>query len=63
MPEQLPTPEEVLGSLFDDNPRLSMADGAVVTNELVERQATAPGGTTTPIVDSVLALRRVVTVE
>ena len=59
----LPTPEEVLASLFDDNPRLSLADWAVVTNELVERQATAPGGTTTPIVDSVLALRRVVTVE
>ena len=60
---QLPTPEEVLASLFDDNPRLSLADWVVVTKELVERQATAPDGTIGPIVDGVLALRRVVTAE
>ena len=61
--EQFPTPNEVLASLFDDNPRLSLADWVVVTKELVERQATAPDGTIGPIVDGVLALRRVVTAE
>jgi SAM-dependent methyltransferase len=56
--EKLPSPDEVLASLFHDNPRLSLADWTVLTKDSVEREATAPDGTTGPIVDSVLTLRR-----
>ena len=56
--EKLPSPDEVLASLFDHNPRLSRVEWAVLTKELVERGATAPDGTVGPIVDSVVKLRR-----
>lgn len=56
---ELPSPQEVLAMLFDDNPRLSREGWTVETCELVERQGAAPDGTPTALVDSVLRLRRV----
>jgi len=55
---ELPTPDDVLASLFVDNPRLDRADWTVVTNALVERQVTLPNGSTGTIEDAVLTLRR-----
>lgn len=57
-PKDLPTPDEVLAALFDDNPRLSLDDWTVVTKALVERATVAPDGTPGTIDDSVLTLRR-----
>lgn len=54
----LPTPDEVFAILFDHNPRLEVADWAVITSALVERPVTAPDGTAQTISDSVLTLRR-----
>lgn len=54
----LPTPDETLATLFDDNPRLTLADWTIVTNALVKRPAAHahhPGDT---IVDGILTLRR-----
>lgn len=53
-----PTPDEVLAMLFTDNPSLDAADWTVVTSALIERSGQRPGGTTHPITDSVLMLRR-----
>ncbi|CAN5161517.1 class I SAM-dependent methyltransferase [soil metagenome] len=55
---ELPTPDEVLAALFDDNPRLHRADWTVITKALVERTATAPDGSVGAIDDAVLSLRR-----
>lgn len=55
---ELPTPEDVMAILFDDNPRLHRADWTVITKALVERTATAPDGSEGTIDDAVLSLRR-----
>lgn len=62
-PVEMPTPDDVMSSLFADNPRLSRDDWTVLTSALVERPTTAPDGTTGSIVDSVLTLRRAATAE
>ncbi|MBG6056074.1 SAM-dependent methyltransferase [Salinibacterium sp. CAN_S4] len=56
--EELPTADEVLDSLFVDNPRLTLADWTVLTKALVARPVTAPDGSTGSIDDTVLTLRR-----
>ncbi|MGV8896331.1 MAG: class I SAM-dependent methyltransferase [Rhodoglobus sp.] len=56
--EELPTPDEVLAVLFDDNPRLSLSDWTVLTNGLIERPTVATDGSASTMVDSVLKLRR-----
>jgi SAM-dependent methyltransferase len=53
----LPTPETVYASLFDNNPRLDRADWTVVTSALIERTVTIADGTTETLDDSVLTLR------
>jgi SAM-dependent methyltransferase len=55
---ELPTPDDVLVTLFDDNPRLSRADWTVLTKALVDRPITAPDGSASTMTDSVLTLRR-----
>lgn len=54
----LPTPDEVRASLFGDGTPLHADEWETVTSALVERIATAPDGSTGPIVDAVLTLRR-----
>lgn len=54
----LPTPDEVRASLFGDGTPLRADEWEVITSALVERIATAPDGSTGPIVDAVLTLRR-----
>ena len=54
----LPTAEDVLTALFYDNESLDRADWTVLTQGLVERPITAPDGSESTIVDSVLKLRR-----
>ncbi len=56
---ELPSPDDVMATLFDDNPRLTRDDWTVLTNALVERPTVAADGTAGAIVDSVLTLRRV----
>jgi SAM-dependent methyltransferase len=56
--EELPTPAEVLASLFDANPELTLADWTVLTSALVGRQTGRPDGSTESVDDSVLMLRR-----
>ena len=55
---ELPTPQQVLDSLFVPGEGLRESDWDVVTAALVERVATAPDGSTGPITDSVITLRR-----
>ncbi|MDQ2698879.1 MAG: class I SAM-dependent methyltransferase [Actinomycetota bacterium] len=54
----LPTPEQVLASLFGPGSTLVRADWSVVTAGLVERVATAPDGSQGSIEDCVVTLRR-----
>lgn len=56
--QELPTADEVLTSLFADNPGLDASEWTVLTKELAERPATFPDGTVGTIQDSVLRLRR-----
>lgn len=56
--ENLPTPDDVLATLFDGNPRLDRTEWTVLTKALIARTATAPDGSTGPIDDSVVKLRR-----
>ena len=55
---ELPTPEEVRAQLFEAGVGLDESEWTVVTSALVPRLATAPDGSTAPIDDSVLMLRR-----
>ncbi|WP_241981960.1 class I SAM-dependent methyltransferase [Cryobacterium ruanii] len=54
----LPTAEDVLTALFHDSERLDRADWTVLTKGPVERPITAPDGSASSSVDSVLKLRR-----
>ena len=56
--EELPTPDDVLATLFDDNPRLALHDWTIVTNALVERPTVAADGSAGTAVDGILTLRR-----
>lgn len=55
----LPTPDTVLATLFDNNPQLDIDEWTVLTKALIERTAVAPDGTSRAIDDSVLKLQRV----
>lgn len=55
---ELPTPDDVMATLFDDHPGLSRADWTVLTSALVERPKISADGRVDTIVDSVLKLRR-----
>ena len=54
----LPTPDDMLATLFDEASPLRAEDWDVLTSALVERTALGPDGTSGPITDSVLKLRR-----
>ncbi|KAA9106508.1 class I SAM-dependent methyltransferase [Microbacterium rhizomatis] len=54
---ELPTPDDVYETLFTDSP-LVEAEWSVLTKALVERIGVGPDGSTGPITDSVLTLRR-----
>lgn len=56
--ESLPAPADVLASLFAPDSPLSEPEWTVITSALIERTATAPDGSTGPITDSVVTLRR-----
>lgn len=55
---ELPTPEQVLASLFEVDSPLVRAEWSVVTCALAERPVTTPDGTPSGIDDSVLTLIR-----
>lgn len=55
---ELPTPDDVLETLFATGSGLSSSDWTVLTNGLIERPTVAPDGSTGTITDSVLKLRR-----
>jgi SAM-dependent methyltransferase len=55
---ELPTPDEVLASLFDGDSALARHEWSVVTAALIERPVTTPDGSPGTIEDSVLTLRR-----
>ena len=54
----LPTPDDMLATLFDQASPLRAEDWDVLTSALLERTALGPDGTSGPITDSVLNLRR-----
>lgn len=54
----LPTPDDVLESLFHDNAGLDRADWQVLTNALIERAVTGSDGSSATVADSVLKLQR-----
>ena len=56
--DDLPTPDEVLATLFDDNDRLVRDEWTVLTCALIDRPVTKPDGSVGTITDSVLKLRR-----
>lgn len=56
--DELPTPEALMSTLFADNPALDLSEWQIVTSGLIDRPITAPDGTETTIVDSVLNIRR-----
>ena len=54
----LPTPEEVQSSLFDNNPKLDSQEWVVLTSARIERPVLSPDGSPSTIADSVLKLQR-----
>jgi SAM-dependent methyltransferase len=57
---ELPTPQQVLESLFASGEGVRKSDWEVVTAALVKRVATAPDGSTGTIDDSIVTLRRTI---
>ena len=54
----LPTPDDMLAVLFDPESPLLAEDWEVLTSALIERTAIGPDGSSGPIEDSVLKVRR-----